>query len=77
MWIILILMIVFSYNVAMKEIYERKKLKRSFQVISTYNMLSVPEGITSISVSPKRYVELLKAEEELIDLKVKLNEFKD
>lgn len=77
LWIILILMIVFSYSVTMKAIYERKKLKRSFQVISTYNMLSVPEGITSISVSPKRYVELLKAEEELVDLKVKLNEFKD
>lgn len=77
MWIILILMIVFSYNVTMKAIYERKKLKRSSQVISTYNILSVPEGITSISVSPKRYVELLKAEEELVDLKVKLNELKD
>lgn len=77
MWIILILMIVFSYTVTMKAIYERKKLKRSFQVISTYNMLNVPEGITSISVSPKRYVELLKAEEELVDLRMKLNEFKD
>lgn len=77
LWIILILMIVFSYSVTMKAIYERKKLKRSFQVISTYNMLSVPEGITSISVSPKRYVELLKAEEELVDLRMKLNEFKD
>lgn len=77
MGIILILMIVFSYNVTMKAIYERKKLKRSIQITSAYNMLNVPEGIMSISLSPKRYVELLKAEEELVDLKVKLNEFKD
>ena len=77
MGITLILMIVFSYNVTMKAIYERKKLKRSIQITSTYNMLNVPEGITSISLSPKRYIELLKAEEELVDLKVKLNEFKD
>ena len=77
MWIILILMIVFSYSVTLKAIYEHKKLKRSIQITSAYNMLNVPEGITSISLSPKRYVELLKAEEELVDLKVKLNEFKD
>ena len=32
------------------------------------------DGVTSVSLSTKRYVELLRAEEELVDLKVKMRE---
>lgn len=32
------------------------------------------DGVTSVSLSPKRYVELLRAENDLIDLKVKVRE---
>ena len=30
------------------------------------------DGVTSVSLSAKRYVELLRAEEELVDIKVKV-----
>lgn len=32
------------------------------------------DGVTSVSLSPKRYVELLRAENDLLDLKVKVRE---
>lgn len=32
------------------------------------------DGVTSVSLSAKRYVELLRAEEELVDIKVKMVE---
>lgn len=32
------------------------------------------DGVTSVSLSTKRYVELLRAEEKLVDLKVKMRE---
>lgn len=32
------------------------------------------DGVTSVSLSAKRYVELLRAEEELVDIKVKVVE---
>ena len=32
------------------------------------------DGVTSVSLSPKRYVELLRAENDLVDLKVKVRE---
>lgn len=35
------------------------------------------DGVTSVSLSAKRYVELLKAENDLVDLKVKMRELGD
>ena len=32
------------------------------------------DGVTSVSLSPKRYVELLRAENDLLDIKVKVRE---
>jgi len=32
------------------------------------------DGVTSVTLSPKRYVELLRAENDLLDLKVKVRE---
>ena len=35
------------------------------------------DGVTSVSLSAKRYVELLRAENDLVDLKVKMRELGD
>lgn len=49
--------------------YRDREGERNFK-----DLVAGIDGVTSVSLSAKRYVELLRAEDELVDLKVKMRE---